>query len=211
MQAALDHLKKADPTLSRWIDRVGPYALVRDELADLYVALARAIVFQQLNGKAASTIFGRVQALGGGSFPAPAALLALPPEALRGAGVSGAKERALRDLADHALRGAVPTVDEAHALSDAALIDALTAVRGIGPWTVEMLLMFRLGRLDVLPATDYGVRQGFQVAFKLPELPSPKEILARGERWRPYRTVASWYLWRVLEQTASAAGVPRRS
>jgi DNA-3-methyladenine glycosylase II len=201
---ALTHLKARDPKLARWIDRIGAYALVRDELADLYVALARAIIYQQLNGKAAATIFGRVEALGTNGFPSPTQLLALEAGALRGAGVSGAKERALRDLAEHAARGDLPSVEHAHTLNDDVLIEKLTAVRGIGPWTVEMLLMFRLGRQDVLPATDYGVRQGFQIAYGMKALPSPKEILKHGERWRPYRSVASWYLWRVLESTNAA-------
>jgi DNA-3-methyladenine glycosylase II len=208
---ALTHLKARDPKLARWIDRIGAYALVRDELADLYVALARAIIYQQLNGKAAATIFGRVEQLGTRGFPSPMQLLALDAGALRGAGVSGAKERALRDLAAHAARGDLPSVEHAHALDDDVLIEKLTAVRGIGPWTVEMLLMFRLGRQDVLPATDYGVRQGFQIAYGMKALPSPKQILAHGERWRPYRSVASWYLWRVLERTneAKKAAAPK--
>jgi 3-methyladenine DNA glycosylase/8-oxoguanine DNA glycosylase len=207
---ALTHLANADPQLAKLIARVGAYRLEVDELRDLYTALARSIVYQQLHGKAAAAIWSRLEALGPAGFPNARALLALhdrSPRALRSAGLSENKLRAMRDLAERTARGELPTIDEAHALDDDALKEKLTAVRGIGPWTVEMLLMFRLGRLDVLPATDFGVRTGFARTFRVPRaalvardgLPSPAHILARGERWRPYRTVASWYLWRAAE------------
>jgi DNA-3-methyladenine glycosylase II len=208
-QKALAHLKQADPALGKLIDKVGAYTLTPDELHDVYGALARSIIYQQLNGRAAATIWGRVAALGASGFPTPPEVLALETAVLRGAGLSGNKEKALRDLATRAHAGELPTIDEAHALEDAVLIERLTKVRGIGPWTVEMMLMFRLGRADVLPATDYGVRQGFMRTFRTKTLPSPKEILARGERWRPYRSVAAWYLWRALELPTKAAPTPK--
>lgn len=192
-------LMKADPVLGRHMEKVGPYALKLDETSDLYQALAESIVYQQLTGKAAATIFGRLKALGKNGFPTPAEIASFDDVTLRGVGLSGAKMRAVRDLAERQGRGELPTIDEAHALDDVSLIEVLTEVRGIGPWSVEMLMMFRLGRTDVLPATDYGIRKGFQKVFRTKELPSPKQILLRGERWRPHRTMASWYLWRALD------------
>jgi DNA-3-methyladenine glycosylase II len=197
--AARRALTKADPVLGRHMQKVGAYRLQVDGVSSLYEALAEAIVYQQLTGKAAATIYSRVKALGGGALPPPAALAVLPEDALRGAGLSRAKTAALRDLAAHAGDGRLPDVDEARLLDDGALVERLVSVRGIGPWTVEMLLIFRLGRTDVLPATDYGVRKGFQKVFRTRELPTPKQVLARGERWRPHRTMASWYLWRALD------------
>lgn len=192
-------LTKADPVLARHMERVGPYKIQQNDVANLYETLAEAIIYQQLHAKAAATIFGRLKALGGAGFPSPQALLALDDAVIRGAGVSSAKMRAIRDLAAKQHAGELPSIDEARTLDDAVLIERLTAVRGIGPWTVEMLLIFRLGRADVLPATDYGVRQGFQKVFRTKALPTPRQILDRGERWRPYRTMAAWYLWRALD------------
>jgi 3-methyladenine DNA glycosylase/8-oxoguanine DNA glycosylase len=197
--AARRALMAADPVLGRHMERVGPFRLALDETSNLYEALAEAIVYQQLHGKAAATIFGRLAALGQRGFPEPAELLALEEERLRGAGLSGSKTKAVRDLAAKQRAGELPSIEEAHGMKDAELVERLTAVRGIGPWTVEMLLIFRLGRRDVLPATDYGIRQGFLKVFRARQLPSPKQVLARGERWRPHRTMASWYLWRALD------------
>ncbi len=197
--AARRALAASDPALYRHMERVGRYRLRVDDVSSIYQALAEAVVYQQLTGKAAATIFDRVKALGGGVLPAPAELLALDDAALRGAGLSRAKTAALKDLAAHAHDGRLPELAEARALDDDALVERLTAVRGVGPWTVHMLLIFRLGRPDVLPATDYGVRKGFQRVFKTRALPTPAQVLARGERWRPYRSVAAWYLWRALD------------
>ncbi|OGQ19472.1 MAG: hypothetical protein A2138_09145 [Deltaproteobacteria bacterium RBG_16_71_12] len=197
--AARRTLAERDPVLGRHMDAVGRYRIEVDRISSIYRALAEAVVYQQLTGKAASTIFHRVQALGGGALPAPAELLALDDTALRGAGLSRAKTAALKDLAAHAHDGRLPELAEARTLDDDALIERLTAVRGVGPWTVQMLLMFRLGRADVLPATDYGIRKGFQRVFRTRQLPSPRQVLARGERWRPHRTMAAWYLWRALD------------
>lgn len=198
--AARKALMKGDPTLGALMKRVGPFTMQVEELRSPFMALARSIAYQQLTGKAAATIFGRVvERVGEGKRFTPEAVLALPVESLREAGLSGAKTAALRDLAAKALEGEVPTLARARRMSDAALVEHLTKVRGIGQWTVEMLLIFRLGRPDVLPVDDYGVRKGFMRAYGLAEMPKPKELLAYGERWRPWRTVASWYMWRATE------------
>jgi DNA-3-methyladenine glycosylase II len=197
---ALRHLAEADPKLGRLIERLGAFELEVRTLHSPFEALLRSIVFQQLSGKAAGTIYGRVQALFTEAVVHPEALLALPEEQLRGAGMSRAKTAAARDLAAKTLDGTVPTLDVLRQLSDEEIIDRLVAVRGIGPWTAEMLLIFRLGRPDVLPVTDLGVRKGYMLAYGLDELPKPAALKAYGERWRPYRSVASWYLWRVVDQ-----------
>jgi DNA-3-methyladenine glycosylase II len=166
----------------------------------LFAALARSIVYQQLSGRAAETILGRVVlALGRRPFPAPRDLLQAPPELLRQAGLSAAKTAALKDLAAKTLEGSIPSMARVRRMDDEEIIDHLTAVRGIGRWTVEMLLIFRLGRSDILPTTDLGVRKGFGRWFRRGKLPEPAVMVRRGERWRPYRSVASWYLWRALE------------
>jgi DNA-3-methyladenine glycosylase II len=165
-----------------------------------FEALAESIVYQQLTGKAASTILGRVVNLfRPRRFPRPQDLLEAPDALLRKAGLSRNKTAALKDLAAKAIDGTVPPLAKLKQLSDTEIIERLTAVRGVGPWTVEMLLIFRLARPDVLPATDYGVRKGFAKLRGLRELPTPKELLEYGERWRPFRSVASWYLWRALD------------
>ena len=204
--AARRALAKADPTLGALMKRVGPFTLQVEALHSPFQALARSIAYQQLTGKAAATIFGRVcERVGTGKRFTPEAVLALPVESLREAGLSGAKAAALRDLAAKALEGEVPTLVRAKRMSDAALVEHLTKVRGIGQWTVEMLLMFRLGRPDILPVDDYGVRKGFMRTYGLEAMPRPKELLAHGERWRPWRSVASWYMWRALELPESPA------
>jgi methylated-DNA-[protein]-cysteine S-methyltransferase len=204
---ALAHLRSADPTLARLIDAVGPFRMRLDRAPSVFLALAEAIVYQQLTGKAAATIFARVRAL----FPrahegfTPAQLLRVSDEKLRGAGLSRNKLLSLRDLARRAQAGELPSLAEARQLPDEAIITRLTEVRGIGRWTVEMLLMFRLGRPDVLPVDDYGIRKGFGVAFKKRELPSRADVEKRGARWQPYRTMASWYLWRAAERASKPA------
>jgi methylated-DNA-[protein]-cysteine S-methyltransferase len=193
-------LAQADPTLGRLIRKVGPFPLKAEPGKTIFYSLARSIAYQQLAGKAAQTIWGRVEALfSGPAGVTPQAVQAADPEQLRGAGLSQSKTAALLDLAAKALSGVVPEEDALQHLSDAEIVARLTQVRGIGPWSVEMLLMFRMGRLDVLPVSDYGVRKGFQLLYGLPELPTPKALLEHGERWRPFRSVASWYMWRVLE------------
>ncbi len=167
----------------------------------IFVALAEAIVHQQLTGKAAATIFARLCALFPHAHRGPTAerILRTPDDKLRGAGLSRPKILSLRDLARKAQDGEVPTLAEVHRMDDEAIVERLSQVRGIGRWTVEMLLIFRLGRPDVLPADDYGVRKGFAIAFRKRDLPTRRELEQRGARWKPYRTVASWYLWRAVE------------
>jgi DNA-3-methyladenine glycosylase II len=190
-------LAKLDPRLGELIKRVGPCRIVPEKMQSPFEALARAIVYQQLTGKAAATILGRVRDL----FPRrrlhPDGILAASHETLRGAGLSRAKTAALKDLAEKTQMGVVPTLRVLQAMGDDEIVERLTEIRGIGRWTVEMLLIFRLGRQDVLPAGDYGVRKGFARLYKKRELPSERELLAYGERWRPYRAIASWYLWRA--------------
>jgi DNA-3-methyladenine glycosylase II len=199
--AALRHLKAADPSLGQIIVRVGPFAMELKSSRSLFGALAEAIVYQQLSTKAAATIYGRVEAL----FPraangfTPRHILHAPPEKLRGAGLSAAKVLALQDLARRAQGSELPTLEEAHSMDDAVLIERLIEVRGIGRWSAEMFLMFRLGRPDVLPLDDYSLRKAYAKAFNKRALPSPRTLERHGEKWRPYRTVASWYLWRALD------------
>jgi 3-methyladenine DNA glycosylase/8-oxoguanine DNA glycosylase len=165
------------------------------------VALVTAVTHQQLNGTAAQTILKRVLALYPGKrFPTPEDVLATPDDRLRTAGLSRAKVAAIKDIAAKTVTGVIPESRGAISkLSNEEILERLTSVRGVGPWTVEMLLMFTLGRLDVLPVTDYGVRKGFALTFGWKDLPTPKELLEYGERWRPHRSTAAWYLWRALE------------
>src|SRR6478736_6329556 len=198
---AVDALSSADPKLARLIARVGPCRLQLRTTPSIFAALAESIVYQQLHGKAAATIFARVRALfprARGALTAAQVLSATETE-LRGAGLSNAKYLALRDLAQRCQSGSIPTLAQIQKLDDEAIIERLTEVRGIGRWTVEMLLIFRLGRPDVLPLDDYGVRKGFSIAFGTDELPSKAELEARARRWKPYRSVASWYLWRATD------------
>src|ERR1700744_5999297 len=199
--AACEHLSRVDRQLARIIAHHGPCRLLQETTQSIFAALLESIVYQQLNGKVAATITSRVKALFPDNterlrtrrglvagFPTPEQILAASDELLRSAGLSRNKMLAIRDLAAKTLDGTVPTVREAHRMSDDELIERLVAVRGIGRWTVEMLLIFRLGRPDVLPVDDYGVRKGFANMRKLAELPKPKELLAYGERWRPHRS-----------------------
>jgi DNA-3-methyladenine glycosylase II len=197
---AIQHLSRADKTLAALIKRIGVCGLRVDRKRAPYQALVRSVTFQQLNGTAAETIFKRFLALFPDEpFPTPESVVNAPDSFLRTAGLSGSKTAAIKDIAAKAREGLVPTRLEARRLTDAELVERLTAIRGVGPWTVEMLLIFTLGRKDVLPATDYGVRKGFALTYGLPDLPPPKELFAHGECWRPFRSVAAWYLWRSLD------------
>ena len=225
--AGVAHVSAKDARLAKLIERVGPMRLRLAHLQSPFEALAESIVYQQLSGYAAAAIFARLVALFSPDappsglrpsrakpappprkFPRPGDLLAMPEDRLRAAGLSRGKIAALRDLATKTIDGTVPRMLELRKLSDDEIVERLSAVRGIGRWTAEMLLIFRLGRPDVLPATDYGVRKGFAKVYRRKELPAPKELLAAGEKWRPYRTVASWYFWRALEERADVSKAP---
>jgi DNA-3-methyladenine glycosylase II len=213
VEAAAAHLAKRDRRLAAWMKRIGP--LPADarwkKPFDVADALARAILYQQLSGKAAATIVGRVEkAIGTKKIHAPA-LERVTDEQLRACGVSGNKARALRDLAEHERRGEIPDTRRMATMSDDAIVEALTAVRGIGKWTVQMMLMFRLGRPDQLPIDDLGIRKGAQRVDKLDDLPTPKELAERGERWGPYRTYAGLYLWRIADSAATMKAPTPRS
>lgn len=189
-----------DRRLATLIQKVGPCPLVPRRGVAPWQALVRSVAYQQLNGTAAGTIFGRFLALfPRQKFPTPEQVIAASETQLRSAGLSRAKVAAIRDIATHEMAGTIPDRRSIARLSDVEVVERLTVIRGVGPWTVEMLLMFTLGRLDVLPATDFGVRSGFALVYGHKELPLPKDILAHGERWRPYRSVAAWYLWRAVD------------
>lgn len=196
----LEHLRAADPVMAGLIERAPPCRFDIDPMQSPYQALFESIVYQQLSGKAAATILGRVVAsFPGRGFPRPEAVLAAPDEQLRGAGLSRAKTAAVKDLAAKAQQGHVPGLAKLGRMDDDAIVEHLTAIRGIGRWTVEMMLIFRLGRPDVLPVHDYGVRNGFRLAYRKRALPTPTQLAKHGERWRPWRTAATWYLWRAVE------------
>ncbi len=198
---AVAHLAAADPALAALIARIGPCGLSHEAAREPYEALVRAISHQQLHGRAAEAIMRRFVALyPAEAFPPPERVLATDDAALRGCGLSGSKVAAIRDIAAHTLNGAVPTRAEAAGLDDAALIERLTAIRGVGRWTVEMLLIFTLGRPDVLPVDDFGVREGWRIIQKLAAQPRPKELWSIGEAWAPHRSTAAWYLWRAADE-----------
>lgn len=200
MSKALAALKKADPALAKVIARAPKCDLALEKGFEPFDALLSSICHQQLTGKAAQTILGRVRdRVGGGGWPTPLQMKKVKVETLRACGLSGAKAAAVKDLAEKVLDGTVPDAKGLHRLSDEEVIERLVQVRGVGVWTVHMVLMFRLGRTDVLPTGDYGVRKGFARVYGLKDLPSPKVMEAHAERWRPYRSIASWYLWRALE------------
>ena len=191
--------------MARLIREVGPCRLEIAPRQTPYQALLESVVYQQLTGKAAATIYGRVCAsFGSRRCPGPEKIAEAPDELLRAAGLSRSKVAAVKDLAEKSLAGKIPTRRAAEKLSDTELVECLTSVRGIGTWTVEMFLIFTLGRPDVLPLEDYGVRKGYARTFGRDVLPKPKELLALGEKWRPFRTTASWYLWRALELEAKS-------
>ena len=197
----IKHLSKADPVMRRLIREVGSFTLTPQSKRSPFESLARAIAYQQLHDKAAESILRRFVALFPTKrFPQPAELLAMNEQAIRGAGFSQAKVAALRDLAAKTLDGTVPTGSIVRKLDDEAIIERLIAVRGIGRWTVEMLLIFQLGRPDVLPVDDFGVRNGFRIAYGRRSMPMPKEVRQYGERWKPYRTAAAWYLWQAADR-----------
>lgn len=201
LDAAMRHLAAKDTLLAELIESTTQFQLHEALAENPYEALLEAIAHQSISGKAAATIYGRIKALGSnGRPPTPEQMLKIRKTALRKAGFSGAKILAAKDLAKKTMEGVVPTLEEAQKLSDEELLKRLTSVRGIGAWTVEMFLIFRLGRPDVLPIHDLGVKKGWSITYSKKHMPKPKELLAFGERWRPYRTVASWYMWRACQR-----------
>ena len=202
---AVAHLKRVDPRMAAVVRAVGPCRFAPRVEGTHFEALARAIVYQQLSGKAAGTIHGRFHALYGGRAPEPAELLATPDESLRAAGLSRQKIGYLRDLAARVAANDVP-LDAVHAMTDDEIVAALTRVKGIGRWTAQVFLMFRLGRPDVVPELDLGVQKGIQRAYALPKLPSPRDVQRIAQPWAPWRTVASWYLWRLLDENGGQLG-----
>lgn len=203
-------LRQADPALGRWIARIELPPRDYSKAFNPVDALARSILYQQLSGKAAATITGRVEALMlRRGYLTTAGLDGASDDALRGAGVSRQKLAALRDLAAKARAGVVPDHRRLARMDNEAIIQHLVQVRGIGRWTVEMLLMFRLGRPDILPKDDLGIRKGLQIVRGLAEMPKPREAASLGERWQPWRTRASLYLWRIAEIDQGVAGVRR--
>jgi DNA-3-methyladenine glycosylase II len=199
LASAVAHLALVDPVMAELIGRVGDCRLAAPRRATPFQYLLRAIVGQQLSSKAAATIFGRVTEIYSPGGLDPAKVLATPAERLRAAGLSGGKTRAAKDLARFAADGRLPSARALRAMPPGEVVDRLTEIHGVGQWTVEMLLIFYLGHPDVLPLTDLGVRKGFQLAYRKRRLPHPRFLARHGVRWKPYRSVASWYLWRALE------------
>jgi 3-methyladenine DNA glycosylase/8-oxoguanine DNA glycosylase len=197
--AAAAHVASSDERMGELVAKVGALALVPDGVSSTFDALVHSIIYQQLNGRAAGAIHGRVRDLFPGKRVTPRAVLAISDSELRGAGLSRGKVLALRDLAARTIDGTVPRMGDLHAMPDDEIVDRLVSVRGIGRWSVEMLLIFRLGRPDVMAATDYGVRNGFMLTYRKRALPSPADVERQAEKWRPYRTAASWYLWRAVD------------
>ena len=200
MRAATTHLKSVCPRFRALITRIGPCTM-EVEKREPYEALVRAIAHQQLHGNAARAITARFVALYPESpFPTPDQVLATDDAAMRACGFSAGKSAAIRDIAAHAANGVVPTRRAAARMTDEALIERLVVIRGVGRWTVEMLLMFTLGRMDILPIDDFGVREGYRRLHELDAQPKPKELGKLGEIWAPWRSVASWYLWRAADE-----------
>jgi 3-methyladenine DNA glycosylase/8-oxoguanine DNA glycosylase len=199
--AVLAHLAGADPALGRVIDAHPPFDLVPRDRRSPFEELTRAIVYQQLSGRAAATIYGRLVAIYGsrGKPPAPEQIMATATERLRQAGLSRAKTAAIQDLAAKTIAGIVPALPAARRMADDELIDHLVQVRGIGRWTAQMFLMFGLGRVDILPVDDLGIRRGFMRMTGMRRMPSPERVRRHGRRWAPYRTVASWYCWQAAD------------
>ena len=198
-QKALRVLSKSDKKLGLLIKKVGALDIDPPTRLNPFEALLRSIVYQQLSGKAAATIHGRVKARFSGRTIKPKDVIAISDEQLRGAGMSRAKVAAVKDLAQKTVEGLVPTGAQLRKMSDESIIQRLTQVRGIGEWTVQMVLMFQLGRPDVLPVKDLGVKKGFMLTYNLNDMPTEKDMINYCECWRPYRSVASWYMWRAVD------------
>jgi 3-methyladenine DNA glycosylase/8-oxoguanine DNA glycosylase len=196
---AVKHLRSRDPHLAEWIARIGVIKMPPRRSPDPYLALLETIAYQQLAGSAAKKIWGRVVELFDEEGPSPEKLIALSEEQLRSAGLSRAKAVSMRAIATHSMSGLIPDAAGMKRMSDEDIFANLTQVRGVGRWTVEMLLMFTLRRPDIMPATDYGVRKGFQLLYRKRKLPTPKQLLKKADIWRPYRTAAALYLWQIAD------------
>lgn len=197
---AIQHLSACDSAMGALIHAVGPYEGGLRPSNSPFEALCEAIVYQQLSGKAAGTIYGRFRALTDETRPLdPARVVLLGDDLLRGVGLSRAKTAAIKDLATKSLNRTIPLQAELSLLPDEEIIERLTLVKGVGPWSVKMYMMFRLGRADILPQTDLGIRKGIKRTYGLSDLPAPRDVIRIAEPWRPYRTLASWYIWRSLE------------
>ena len=196
---AIRHLRRSDPRLGEWIDRLGVLQLPTPEAREPYVALLKTIAHQQLAGAAARAIWTRVIGLFENGVPCPKRLVAMTEEHLRTAGLSRSKALAMRDICTRVNAGTIPSAALIAQLSDADIYAQLLEVRGVGSWTVDMLMMFTLCRPDVMPVTDYGVRKGFQILYRKRALPTPKQLLKFSEKWRPHRSVAALYLWRIAD------------
>lgn len=202
---AVAHLRAADPRMASVIDAIGPCTMTVSGPPDPFRALLRSIVYQQLSGKAAKTIHGRVLANFPRRTPKPELLLDLDDDTLRGAGLSRGKVAAVRDLATRVLDGTVPGMRRLRNLDDDEVKAALTKVRGVGPWTVEMYLMFWLGRPDILPVGDLGIQKGYKIGWNKRKLPTPEALGRYGRRWAPFRTAAAWYLWKIVDEKDGAS------
>ncbi|HLV27051.1 MAG TPA: DNA-3-methyladenine glycosylase [Gemmatimonadales bacterium] len=205
LRAGVAFLRRTDPVLGRAMDALGPCRFEANGQGTHFDALIRAIVYQQLSGKAAATILARVLEQFDGNFPTPLELLAANEADLRSAGLSRQKLSYLRDLAQHVADGTL-MLDDVELLPDDEIERQLVMVKGIGRWSAQIFLMFRLGRPDVLPSADLGIRKGIQALHSLPELPTPAEVAERGQVWAPYRSLASWYLWRLVDTKTVADG-----
>ena len=196
---AIDTLSSNCPHMASLIRAKGPFSLQLKKDTDLFTSLAGSIVYQQLSGKAAATIYGRFETLFENNRPVASVAVDLSVQTLRSVGLSNNKALAIIDLAEHSCSGSLPNGRRMASLDDDAVINSLCQVRGIGPWTAQMFLMFSLGRPDVMPATDLGIQKGVQLTYKLPELPKPDLVLETTQHLAPYRSVASWYFWRVVD------------
>jgi DNA-3-methyladenine glycosylase II len=206
---ATNHLRRCDPRLGDWIDRLGMLQLPSPEAREPYVALLETIAHQQLAGAAARAIWARVIALFENSVLCPRRLADMTEEHLRSAGLSRSKAVAMRDICARVNAGKIPSAVQIKQMSDAEIYAQLMEIRGVGPWTVDMLMLFTLCRPDVMPATDYGVRKGFQVLYRKRKLPTPKQLVKFSEKWRPHRSVAALYLWRIADSAKKKKSLPK--
>lgn len=206
---AINHLRRCDERLGDWIDRIGPLRLPKPQAREPYVALLETIAHQQLAGAAARAIWARVVGLFDGGVLCPRRLADMTEEHLRSAGLSRSKALAMRDICARVNAGKIPNAAQITQMSDTEIYSQLMEIRGVGSWTVDMLMLFTLCRPDVMPVTDYGVRKGFQVLYRKRKLPTPQQLVKFSEKWRPYRSVAALYLWRIAESAKKRKSLPK--